>query len=331
MATKYGTIAFITTPNFRENNIQDLEEFVYKHFYWLCRNFKMLSTGGTYTKVKSIICRPFKRISEKHHKLIQDATTVPIKNGSQLKNLWRDPILHSGWEAVMGSFPGMIELAVKLMEGQIDAVIHLTDWQDMSAKPDSAALWRQANVHRVPFAPDIRTAEEFIASWKALIARQTVPEGKAQLFKPRGQVENPPLDGINSKHRVLAMIAHDAMKLELCQFVVEHASEILRKYDYILATGTTGRWLKEFMKKVATPDTVEKKIRCCLSGPKGGDIQIAYAIVKGLCQRIIFFQDPLTSHPHESDIRLFQQAVVERKVNAVLATNIESARFLITL
>jgi len=324
-SNEYGTIAFITTPTFRKNNLEDIKTFVYKHFYWLCSNFKVLSTGGTYGDVRNgIISKSFGQIEEEHRKLIIKGMNVAIKDDSQLDQQWRQPIL-SAWKAVSRSFPGMIELAYKLLQGQIDAVIHLTDWQDMSAKPDSAALWRQANVHKVPFAPDIRTAEEFIASWKALIVRG------GQLFERRKPPENPPLDRIESTHRVLAMIAHDAMKLELCRFAVECASDIFSHYDYILATGTTGEWLKKFMKAATKRPSseVEKKIRCCLSGPKGGDIQIAYAVVKGLCKEVIFLQDPLTSHPHEADIRLFQQAVVERKVNAVLATNVESARLLL--
>lgn len=39
-----------------------------------------------------------------------------------------------------------------------------------------------------------------------------------------------------------------------------------------------------------------------LSGPLGGDAQIASRIAEGLIQMIIFFRDPLDKHPHEPDI-----------------------------
>ena len=62
----------------------------------------------------------------------------------------------------------------------------------------------------------------------------------------------------------------------------------------------------------------------------GGDVQIAYAVATGLCKQIIFLQDPSTSHPHDSDIRLFEQAVAEFGEDVKLATNIQSAQLLIT-
>ena len=40
--------------------------------------------------------------------------------------------------------------------------------------------------------------------------------------------------------------------------------------------------------------------------------QIAYAVVRGICQKIVFLQDPTVSHPHDSDIRLFEQALSQR-------------------
>jgi hypothetical protein len=59
--------------------------------------------------------------------------------------------------------------------------------------------------------------------------------------------------------RVLAIIAHDNMKLETCLFAVEHARHIFQNYDYILATGTTGSWLKKFMHAAGRgPSEVER-------------------------------------------------------------------------
>jgi methylglyoxal synthase len=73
---------------------------------------------------------------------------------------------------------------------------------------------------------------------------------------------------------------------------------------------------------------VDKKLRRCLSGPEGGDVQIAIAVIDGLCDTVLFFQDPRVSHPHESDIRYFEQIAVSRS-NVHLCTNPSTARLLL--
>jgi methylglyoxal synthase len=123
----------------------------------------------------------------------------------------------------------------------------------------------------------------------------------------------------------------------MCCFVVENDRKIFGEFDYILATGTTGKWIKRFALAAGrTPREVEK-VRCCLSGPYGGDVQIAAAVVRKLCRKVIFLQDPFTSHAHETDIRLFEQAVLlfERAavkgVEVELATNAASAKAILGL
>jgi methylglyoxal synthase len=123
----------------------------------------------------------------------------------------------------------------------------------------------------------------------------------------------------------------------MCCFVVENDRKIFGEFDYILATGTTGKWIKRFALAAGrTPREVEK-VRCCLSGPYGGDVQIAAAVVRKLCRKVIFLQDPFTSHAHETDIRLFEQAVLlfERAavkgVEVELATNVASAKAILGL
>jgi methylglyoxal synthase len=67
-------------------------------------------------------------------------------------------------------------------------------------------------------------------------------------------------------------------------------------------------------------------------------VQIAAAVVRKICQKVIFLQDPFTSHAHETDIRLFEQAVLlfERTamaegVDVELATNLASAKAILGL
>ena len=90
----------------------------------------------------------------------------------------------------------------------------------------------------------------------------------------------------------IAIIAHDGKKAEMVQFLNEQ-KEIFHKSEITLvSTGTTG-------------SKVEKagfEVTKLLSGPLGGDAQIASRVAEGLCDMVIFFRDPLEKHPHEPDI-----------------------------
>ena len=63
------------------------------------------------------------------------------------------------------------------------------------------------------------------------------------------------------------------------------------------------------------------------SGPQGGDLQIGARIVDGRIDGVIFFRDPLTSHPHEPDIQAVLKVCDVHDVP--LATNRASALLLI--
>jgi len=322
---KHGKIAFITTPDFRKNRPIVAEAFVYRHMYSLCQFFTVVTTGRTHDEfLCKILNRPLSKTKKPFRKMIEDDMRFKLQKQSDLVK-WRDTI-KSGLEPTKPSYPGMIHIAYELVEGRLDAVIHLTDWMDKSAKPDSAVLSREANVHNVPAATDVDTATAFIESWHAKIARSSKKTG---LFREREENKNPPLRNIEKNDKVIALVAHDNMKLDMCCFAVEHAAHIFSRYDYILSTGTTGGWLKRFMEAAGRGRDEIKRIRCCNSGPLGGDLQIAYAVVEELCHEIIFLQDPSVSHAHDSDIRLFEQAVLHKDVNVKLATNLASARLLI--
>jgi methylglyoxal synthase len=117
----------------------------------------------------------------------------------------------------------------------------------------------------------------------------------------------------------IALIAHDEMKTRMIEFVTDHERE-LNKFGTILATGTTGREVA-----AATSREIDKKMVRHHSGPKGGDIEIATAILYGFCDVVIFFVDPLKPHPHIEDIRVvFQACMVSDQV--VMITNEMHAR-----
>ncbi|MDR2283312.1 MAG: methylglyoxal synthase [Sphingobacterium sp.] len=95
--------------------------------------------------------------------------------------------------------------------------------------------------------------------------------------------------------KTIALIAHDGKKAEMVAFVKDHI-ESLKKAN-LIATGTTGSYVKQ------TGLQVELK----LSGPKGGDAQIAALAAEGKIDGIIFFRDPLGKHPHEPDIQMLMR------------------------
>ena len=84
-------------------------------------------------------------------------------------------------------------------------------------------LWREANVHKVPIAHDINTAACFINAWAKGYKSQASDTMALEVD----------LEGINDQHRVLAMIAHDQKKMEICRFAITYAEKIL-EYDYYM-------------------------------------------------------------------------------------------------
>lgn len=320
----HGTVALITTPNFRDAHENDtvLQDFVYENLYPLCRHFDVLCTGSTYKLLSQIVEA---RLDQRAQQLVSQGSEIDVSRKSDQES-WRRTINNSLTELRPG-FPGMIEVAYRLVEKRLNAVIHMTDWRDLPAKPDTAVVWREANVHDVPIATDIETARAFIQAWRAAVPGL---KGDDVLYTSSGY-ETSPLEGIDAGHRVLALIAHDRMKLDLCRFAVEYSQTIFDNFDVILATGTTGKWLREYMLARERSADEIKRIRLCLSGPYGGDVQIAYSVVSGLCKTVVFFQDPQSAHPHEVDIRLFEQAAIDPELSIRFATNRSGADLILPM
>ena len=114
----------------------------------------------------------------------------------------------------------------------------------------------------------------------------------------------------------LALIAHDARKKELLNFA-ERYRETLSEYR-LIATSTTGEQLVSELGL-----NVERK----LSGPLGGDAQIASEVALGHVRAVIFLIDPLCAQPHDADIQgLLRLCNVH---NVAVATNLSTAKLLI--
>ena len=155
-ANKRGRIAFITTPMYRKSYPDSIENFIYKNLYSLCHAFDVITTRHTHDFILKTIKRPYVEFLPRHLSLMREDARFGISGNDDLDR-WKSVVL-SGLQPTMGSFQGMIHVAFELVEGRLDAVIHFTDWQDKSAKPDSAVLSREANVHNVPIATNVETA-----------------------------------------------------------------------------------------------------------------------------------------------------------------------------
>ena len=115
----------------------------------------------------------------------------------------------------------------------------------------------------------------------------------------------------------IAIISHDGKKAEMVQFLHKHKAILESKNIQLIATGTTGS------KAIKAGFNVET----LLSGPYGGDAQIAARVAEGKTKMVIFFRDPLEKHPHEPDIFMLMRLCDVYDVP--LATNPSTAELLI--
>lgn len=115
----------------------------------------------------------------------------------------------------------------------------------------------------------------------------------------------------------IAIIAHDGKKAEMIQFLMDFKALILAKKIQLVSTGTTGK----------NAEKAGFKVRKFLSGPYGGDAQIAARVAEGKTGMVFFFRDPLDKHPHEPDIAMLMRLCDVH--NVPLATNPATAELLI--
>jgi hypothetical protein len=99
--------------------------------------------------------------------------------------------------------------------------------------------------------------------------------------------------------RKIGLVAHDAMKKDLIEWVLWNSERLIGHKFY--CTGTTGTLIREALKE-KHPD-VEWDITILKSGPLGGDQQIGSRIVEGEIDYLFFFTDPMTLQPHDTDVK----------------------------
>lgn len=124
-------------------------------------------------------------------------------------------------------------------------------------------------------------------------------------------------DSVIRKQKHIALIAHDNRKQDLIDWVKRN-SDILCKH-FLCGTGTTAKLINE---QTALP------VKAYKSGPLGGDQQIGARISDGEVDFMIFFWDPLTSQPHDPDVKALLRIAVLYDIP--VAMNQSTADFILT-
>jgi methylglyoxal synthase len=114
----------------------------------------------------------------------------------------------------------------------------------------------------------------------------------------------------------LALIAHDNKKVDLVAWATFNR-DTLAGFP-LVATRHTARLMR---------DKVGLDVHELLSGPEGGDAQIAAGVAMREIDAVFFFVDPLSAQPHDPDIRALLR--VCNVHNVPLATNLATADLII--
>ncbi len=124
--------------------------------------------------------------------------------------------------------------------------------------------------------------------------------------------------------RNIALVAHDARKAELVNWVKFNAGSLQSCRLY--CTGTTGRLIEEALREELSDRCPE--ITKLLSGPLGGDAQISAMIAEYKVDMLVFFCDNLIMQGHQNDVMgLVRLASL---YNVPFATNRSTADFIIS-
>lgn len=97
----------------------------------------------------------------------------------------------------------------------------------------------------------------------------------------------------------IALVAHDNRKEVLAEWAVKN--EKILKRHFLCGTGTTAKLITE---RTGLP------VKAYRSGPLGGDQKIGSLIAELGIDVLIFFWDPLTSQPHDPDVKALLRIAV---------------------
>jgi methylglyoxal synthase len=130
------------------------------------------------------------------------------------------------------------------------------------------------------------------------------------------------------KRLTVALVAHDAMKHDLAEWVAWNWEKLLS--HRLICTGTTGRIVAETLMERRCKDASNARfdITMLKSGPLGGDQQLGAMIANNEIDVLIFFWDPMSAQPHDVDVKaLLRLATL---YNVPTAINRSSADYIIS-
>ncbi|MDR2860349.1 MAG: methylglyoxal synthase [Elusimicrobiota bacterium] len=126
------------------------------------------------------------------------------------------------------------------------------------------------------------------------------------------------------KVKRIGLVAHDACKKNMTEWVEFNAKRLAR--HKLICTGTTGKLIQDIY-DLKYPE-LKVKVKRLKSGPLGGDQQMGALIASKELDVLIFFTDPMTTQPHDVDIKaLIRLSTIE---NIVVACTRSSADFVIS-
>jgi methylglyoxal synthase len=99
--------------------------------------------------------------------------------------------------------------------------------------------------------------------------------------------------------RNIGLVAHDNRKEDLVEWADFNKGTL--SHHNLYATGNTG---ERVVGKTGL------KVTCLKSGPYGGDMELGAMIANDQLDYLIFFWDPLTSQPHDVDVKALLRVAV---------------------
>ena len=139
----------------------------------------------------------------------------------------------------------------------------------------------------------------------------------------------------------IALVAHDARKVELIEWVTYNI-DVLKEHN-LYATGTTGKLISNIVTGYVEPvldengnyplyieeiKPLKDKVTCLLSGPLSGDCQIGAMIGEGKIDFLVFFCDNLITQGHYQDVGALSR--LASLYNIAFATNRTTADMILT-
>jgi methylglyoxal synthase len=118
----------------------------------------------------------------------------------------------------------------------------------------------------------------------------------------------------------IGLVAHDQRKNDLIEWI--KFNTLILSHHQLICTGTTGALIEKELKGL------RKNVTKLKSGPLGGDQEMGARITADEIDILIFFWDPMSSQPHDPDVKaLLRMTVI---YNIPTACNRASADYMIS-